>query len=233
MPKSWSRRFDRSSPVYLLKNQQPAAFLPWGVKRLLFSRSQLSPSRRKQRVRAGRSTDVALRVDDGLRFDGSRWPQAACNPGDRARRHRHGLGDMGLLCHRAMDARRPRPRAGRKHCPQVSGQIIELRVGDNQYVHKGDVLYVIDPFDFEVALQEDRAQLRQKAADLQVKQAQSSGDSGSRISPPPLRNSKPSPAPRCKRKPRSKQRSNRWRRQRSICAESRFAAQSMATSRTS
>src|SRR6201987_4853904 len=57
--------------------------------------------------------------------------------------------------------------------PQVSGQITELRVGDNQYVHKGDVLYVIDPFDFEVALQEDRAQLRQKAADLQVKQVQS------------------------------------------------------------
>ena len=57
--------------------------------------------------------------------------------------------------------------------PQVSGQIIELRVGDNQYVHKGDVLYVIDPFDFEVALQEDRAQSRQKAADLQVKQVQS------------------------------------------------------------
>jgi RND family efflux transporter MFP subunit len=57
--------------------------------------------------------------------------------------------------------------------PQVSGQITELRVGDNQYVHKGDVLYVIDPFDFEVALQEDRAQLQQKAADLQVKQVQS------------------------------------------------------------
>jgi multidrug resistance efflux pump len=57
--------------------------------------------------------------------------------------------------------------------PQVSGQITELRVGDNQYVHKGDVLYVIDPFDFEVALQEDQAQLRQKAADLQVKQVQS------------------------------------------------------------
>ena len=57
--------------------------------------------------------------------------------------------------------------------PQVSGQITELRVGDNQYVHKGDVLYVIDPFDFEVALQEGRAQLRQKAADLQVKQVQS------------------------------------------------------------
>src|SRR6516165_10644287 len=57
--------------------------------------------------------------------------------------------------------------------PQVSGQIIELRVGDNQYVRKGDVLYVIDPFDFEVAVQVARAQLQQKAADLQVKEMQS------------------------------------------------------------
>ena len=57
--------------------------------------------------------------------------------------------------------------------PQVSGQITELRVGDNQYVHKGDVLYVIDPFDFEVALRVDRAQERQRAADLQVKEVQS------------------------------------------------------------
>jgi multidrug efflux pump subunit AcrA (membrane-fusion protein) len=57
--------------------------------------------------------------------------------------------------------------------PQVSGQITELRVGDNQYVHEGDVLYVIDPFDFEVALRTAEAQLQQKAADLQVKQVQS------------------------------------------------------------
>src|SRR5580700_4650110 len=57
--------------------------------------------------------------------------------------------------------------------PQVSGQITELRVGDNQYVHKGDVLYVIDPVDFEMALHADRAQLQQKAADLQIKQMQS------------------------------------------------------------
>jgi multidrug resistance efflux pump len=57
--------------------------------------------------------------------------------------------------------------------PQVSGQITELRVGDNQYVHKGDVLYVIDPFDFEVALRVDKAQSQQRAADLQVKQVQS------------------------------------------------------------
>jgi RND family efflux transporter MFP subunit len=57
--------------------------------------------------------------------------------------------------------------------PQVSGQITEVRVVDNQYVHQGDVLYVIDPFDFQVALDTNKAQLRQKAADLQVKRIQS------------------------------------------------------------
>jgi RND family efflux transporter MFP subunit len=55
---------------------------------------------------------------------------------------------------------------------QVSGQITEIRVVDNQYVHKGDVLYVIDPFDFQVALDTGKAQLRQKAADQQVKRMQ-------------------------------------------------------------
>jgi multidrug resistance efflux pump len=53
--------------------------------------------------------------------------------------------------------------------PQVSGQIIELKVGDNQYVHKGDVLYVIDPFDFQVALDQAKQQLAMKAADVEVK----------------------------------------------------------------
>src|SRR5260221_987590 len=53
--------------------------------------------------------------------------------------------------------------------PQVSGQITELLVGDNQYVHKGDVLYVIDPFDFQLTLRSDNARLKQMAADLQVK----------------------------------------------------------------
>jgi len=54
----------------------------------------------------------------------------------------------------------------------VSGQITEVRVVDNQFVHQGDVLYVIDPFDFQVALDTAKAQLHQKAADLQVKQVQ-------------------------------------------------------------
>jgi multidrug resistance efflux pump len=57
--------------------------------------------------------------------------------------------------------------------PQVSGRIIQLRVADNQFVHKGDVLYVIDPFDFAVSVESNKAIVAQKAADLQVKQVQS------------------------------------------------------------
>jgi RND family efflux transporter MFP subunit len=56
--------------------------------------------------------------------------------------------------------------------PQVSGQITEIRVVDNQFVHQGDVLYVIDPFDFQVSLDTAKAQLRQKAADVQVKRVE-------------------------------------------------------------
>jgi len=57
--------------------------------------------------------------------------------------------------------------------PQVSGQIVELKVVDNQAVRKGDVLYVIDPFDFKVSISSAEAELQNRQADLQVKQVQS------------------------------------------------------------
>lgn len=57
--------------------------------------------------------------------------------------------------------------------PQVSGQITEIHVVDNQFVHKGDLLYVIDPFDFRTALDTAETQQRMRAADLQVKRTQS------------------------------------------------------------
>jgi multidrug resistance efflux pump len=56
--------------------------------------------------------------------------------------------------------------------PQVSGQITQVNVADNQFVHKGDILYVIDRFDFKNALDQSRAQLAAKTADLQVKKRQ-------------------------------------------------------------
>ncbi|MHC2331707.1 efflux RND transporter periplasmic adaptor subunit [Bradyrhizobium sp. USDA 4454] len=57
--------------------------------------------------------------------------------------------------------------------PEISGRIKQLRVVDNQFVHKGDVLYVVDSFDFEVALRTNKAALQQKTADLSVKALQS------------------------------------------------------------
>ena len=57
--------------------------------------------------------------------------------------------------------------------PQVSGQIVELRVRDNQYVRKGDILYAIDSFDYETAYASAEANVQMKAADLQVKRVQS------------------------------------------------------------
>lgn len=56
--------------------------------------------------------------------------------------------------------------------PQISGQIVELRTHDNEHVRKGDVLYVIEKFDFEVALDNARATILNREADLEVKKAQ-------------------------------------------------------------
>jgi len=56
--------------------------------------------------------------------------------------------------------------------PQISGQIVEVRTRDNAHVHKGDVLYVIEKFDFEVALDNARATILNREADLEVKKAQ-------------------------------------------------------------
>src|ERR1700731_200694 len=56
--------------------------------------------------------------------------------------------------------------------PQISGQIVEVRTYDNQHVQKGDILYVIEKFDFEVALVNARATLLNREADLEVKKAQ-------------------------------------------------------------
>jgi multidrug resistance efflux pump len=66
--------------------------------------------------------------------------------------------------------------------PQVAGYIVELPVADNQFVHKGDLLIVIDPTDFKIAVSlaeaavqqtqvnaqniEREAQRRQKLSDL-------------------------------------------------------------------
>ena len=44
--------------------------------------------------------------------------------------------------------------------PHVSGRIMELNVQDNQPVKAGDLLFVVDPRPYEIALQEAKAQLQ-------------------------------------------------------------------------
>ncbi|HEX2917288.1 MAG TPA: biotin/lipoyl-binding protein [Edaphobacter sp.] len=42
--------------------------------------------------------------------------------------------------------------------PEVEGRLVQLQVQDNQFVHKGDLLFQIDPRPYEYALQQARAE---------------------------------------------------------------------------
>jgi RND family efflux transporter MFP subunit len=51
--------------------------------------------------------------------------------------------------------------------PEVAGHIVELPVRDNQFVHKGDLLIVIDPTDYKIALELAEASVKQAEATAQ------------------------------------------------------------------
>ena len=48
--------------------------------------------------------------------------------------------------------------------PEVAGRIVELLVKDNQFVHKGDLLMVIDPIDYKIAVRLNEAAVQQAQA---------------------------------------------------------------------
>jgi multidrug resistance efflux pump len=56
--------------------------------------------------------------------------------------------------------------------PEVAGHIVELPVADNQFVHKGDLLLVIDPTDYKIALDQAEAAVHQAQANVQNYEAQ-------------------------------------------------------------
>jgi RND family efflux transporter MFP subunit len=58
--------------------------------------------------------------------------------------------------------------------PQVAGQIVQLPVTDNQFVHRGDLLLVIDPTNYKIAvnLAEAAAQQAQANAENTAREAQ-------------------------------------------------------------
>jgi len=55
--------------------------------------------------------------------------------------------------------------------PEVAGRIIKLPVADNQFVHKGDELFEIDPADYRIALDQAQAQAQRDAAALDYARA--------------------------------------------------------------
>lgn len=56
--------------------------------------------------------------------------------------------------------------------PEVEGRVVELPVVDNQLVHKGDLLLVIDPTNYRIALELSEAAVRQAKANAQNIEAQ-------------------------------------------------------------
>ena len=52
--------------------------------------------------------------------------------------------------------------------PRVSGPIVELPVSDNQFVHKGDLLFKIDPRTYALAVEQAEARLKQAQASALV-----------------------------------------------------------------
>jgi multidrug resistance efflux pump len=56
--------------------------------------------------------------------------------------------------------------------PEVAGTVIAVKVTDNQFVHKGDVLFVIDPIRFQLALDHAEAELAQRSAAKSVTSTQ-------------------------------------------------------------
>jgi multidrug resistance efflux pump len=55
--------------------------------------------------------------------------------------------------------------------PEVAGRIVKLSVADNQFVHKGDDLFEIDPADYRIALEQAQAQAERDGAALDYARA--------------------------------------------------------------
>jgi multidrug resistance efflux pump len=49
--------------------------------------------------------------------------------------------------------------------PEVAGRIVQLQVADNQFVHKGDLLMVIDPTNYQITVSRAEATLKQAEVD--------------------------------------------------------------------
>lgn len=52
--------------------------------------------------------------------------------------------------------------------PEVSGTVLDVKIVDNQFVHKGDILFVIDPQRFNLALEHAKASVEEARNRMEV-----------------------------------------------------------------
>ena len=57
--------------------------------------------------------------------------------------------------------------------PRVSGYIVEVAVKDNQFVHKGELLFKIHPSDYQLTVNQAQVQLNQSREGVQALEAAS------------------------------------------------------------
>ena len=53
--------------------------------------------------------------------------------------------------------------------PDVSGAVVTMPVGDNQFVHKGDLIMEIDPSHYRIAVQQAQATVDERKTELQMR----------------------------------------------------------------
>src|ERR1700736_5714201 len=59
--------------------------------------------------------------------------------------------------------------------PEVAGRIVKLPIADDQFVHKGDELFEIEPADYRIALEQAQAQAQRDGAALDYARKNATG----------------------------------------------------------
>jgi multidrug resistance efflux pump len=58
--------------------------------------------------------------------------------------------------------------------PEVAGRIMTLQVADNQFVHKGDLLFTVDPASYRLNVEQAQAVVENRSQDLRLRESQAS-----------------------------------------------------------
>ena len=107
--------------------------------------------------------------------------------------------------------------------PEVAGRIVELPVADNQSVHKGDLLMVIDPTNYKIAVSLAEAAVQQAQANMQNVEREAQRRQELTSLAVTKKRNRPMQATRSSRKPNISRRSPIWTRRASTYSEPKSA----------